>query len=333
MLMSACAQVGSATGSNPARRSGDPTSTTASAIGSKPATCRLSSPDSPSGPARVLTGPAVTALTGGPVMRGFGLDHGDLRMAEPSAGDRPGISAATAECLALASVSADGTGFGDLAMSAGVRVGLARVDVADGLASMSSQRVSIGDGDVAPRVGSTPIYHGRLAWVVVAVDQMAVPCPMIPAGTATRKARDPDGSGQSTDYDYQVFLVDAHTGADAMTYTEARPALCGGPGRLAPSVSVPVDRVSVRWSMTARNPAGHSAVITADMLSCDGYDPLVLPDQDTPDVVQVLVQRPVGRPCGTPIRRRLTLHAATITEALPAKLVHAPTGLSIPASP
>jgi hypothetical protein len=334
LLVSACAQTGSASGSNTVTRLGGPLSTIASTNGSEPAPCRIPPSNTTSGPAsRVLTGPAVTALTGGPVMRGFGLDDGDLRVAEPRAGDRRGISAATAECLALAAVSADGTGFGDLAMFSGVRVGLARVDVADGLASGSSQRASMGDGDVLPRVGSTPIYHGRLAWVVVVVDEMAVPCPMIPADTGTRKARDPDGSGRSTDYDYQVFLVDARTGGDALTYMEGRPALCGGPGRLAPSVSVPVDRVSVPWSMTTRYPDGHSAIIAADMLSCDGYDPFVLPGEDTPDVVRVLIQRPIGRPCGTPVRRRLTLHSATITEALPAKLVHAPTGLSISANP
>jgi hypothetical protein len=241
-----------------------------------------------------------------------------------------------AECVALASISADGVRFGDLALAGGVRIGLARVTVDDSVAA-TRNRVTVGDGDVPPNVGATPAYRDRLAWVVVVVDEMAVACPMIPPGGPTPnprslpKAGDPPRSHLSTDFDYQVFLVDAGTGRGALTYTEGRPALCGGPGRLAPSVSVPADVVSVAWSMTARNPDGYSATITADMRTCDGYDPLVLPDRDRPAVVEVLVQRPIGLPCGAAVHRRLTLHAAVVTASLPLKLVHAPTGLSAPA--
>ena len=59
---------------------------------------------------------------------------------------------------------------------------------------------------------------------------------------------------------------------------------------------------------------------------------MVLPEEDRPTVVQVLVQRPIGRPCGALVHRPLTLRAAVVTESLPAKLVHAPTGLSVPSS-
>jgi len=171
-----------------------------------------------------------------------------------------------AGCLALASISADGVRFGDLALSDGVRIGLARVTVAESVAA-DSDRVTVGDGDVEPNVGTVPAYHDRLAWVLVVAYEMAVPCPMIPARSGTPKVTDPPSSRRSTDFDYQVFVVDAHSGADALTFTEGRPALCGSPGRLAPSVSAPADGVSAAWSMTARNADGYSATITADMLT------------------------------------------------------------------
>jgi hypothetical protein len=236
-----------------------------------------------------------------------------------------------AECLALASSNSDGTRLGNLAVTGGVRIGLGRVDVADGIAANTTPRVTMGDGDVAPKVGSAPTFHDRLAWVVVVADQMIVPCPMILTGNGTPSARR-QPAARATDFDYQVFVLDAETGGDALMYTEGRPALCGGPGRLAPSVSVPTDWVSVPWSMAVRNPDGYSATISVDMLSCDGYDPLVLPSEDTPDIVQVLVQRPIGHACGVAVHRRLTLHAATIAARLPAMLVHAPLGLSVPSS-
>ncbi len=331
-LLSACAQAGSVDGKTPVDQRGDRTaSSRASASNASPAPCRLPKAFTSAGAAATLTGPALTALTGGPVTQPFRIDGGRLRVDVPQPGDGPGISAVAAACVALASISADGVRFGDLALSGGVRIGLARVTVADSVAA-NSDRVTVGDGDVQPKVGTAPAYHDRLAWVVVVVYEMAVPCPMIPAGSGAPKATDPLASRQPTDFDYQVFLVDAHSGADALTYTEGRPAPCGGPGRLAPSVSVPADVVSVAWSMTARNPDGHSATITADMVTCDGYDPLVLSDEDRPAVVQVLVQRPIGRPCGVVVRRPLTLRAAVATASLPAKLVHAPTGLSVPSA-
>ena len=351
ILMSACAQGGSADGKTSVAPYADqtgsslaPASNAASATNVASARCRLPPTLTSAGAATVtkppptgvtessatsLTGPALTALTGEPVTQPFRIDGGSLRVDAPQPGDGPGISGLAAACVALASISADGVRFGDLALSGGVRIGLARVTVADSVA-VDSDRVTVGDGDVQPNVGPVPAYHDRLAWVLAVVYEMAVPCPMIPPGSGAPKATDPLPSRRSTDFDYQVFLVDAHSGADALTYTEGRPALCGGPGRLAPSVSVPADGVSVAWSMTVRNPDGYSATITADMLTCDGYDPLVLPDEDRPAVVHVLVQRPIGRACGALVHRRLTLHAAGVTASLPAKLVHAPTGLSVP---
>jgi hypothetical protein len=336
ILMSACAQGGSADGktavAQPVGRTASAlpsASNAASATSAPPASCRLPKTLTAGAATTALTGPVLTALTGGPVTRPFRIDDGGLIVDEPRPGDSPGISALVAACIALASISADGVRFGDLALSGGVRIGLARVTVAGSVAA-DSDRVTVGDGEVQPSVGTVPPYHDRLAWVLAVRYEMAVPCPMIPPASGAPKATDPLPSRRSTDFDYQVFLVDAHSGADALTYTEGRPALCGGPGRLAPSVSVPVDGVSVAWSMTARNPDGHSATITADMLTCDGYEPLLLPDADRPAVVQVLVQRPIGRACGAPVRRPLTLHAAEVTALLPAKLVHAPTGLFVP---
>jgi len=46
-----------------------------------------------------------------------------------------------------------------------------------------------------------------------------------------------------SDYAYQVFLVDAGTGGDGLVYTEGGPAACGGPGRAASTVGVPLEQI------------------------------------------------------------------------------------------
>ena len=70
--------------------------------------------------------------------------------------------------------------------------------------------------------------------------------------------------------------------------------------------------------------------IAAQVLPCDQVNPPVLPDEYTPSVVQVVVRRPIGPPCGTPTEQVLALYPAFAMTKLPTNLVHAPTGLVFP---
>lgn len=270
-----------------------------------------------------LTGPAVDALTGGPARHPFSLDSGGLTVAPPRAGDGAEVSGATAQCAALASTEAGGGSFAQEALNDGMAFGLARVTVRDDVKAGPGPVDEVPDSeDVLPAPALPAPYDDRLAWVAVVRQVLTVPCPAGPAGGA-RSAQ----PTVATDYNYQVFLVDAATGADALVYTEGGPNLCGAPGRYDPTLSVPTDDFSASWTLTGRNANGYAATITAQLRTCDGYQPVVTPDEQSPALIRVLVQRPIGPPCGSPVARTLTLHAATVTADLPATLVHAPTGI------
>lgn len=131
------------------------------------------------------------------------------------------------------------------------------------------------------------------------------------------------------DYNYELFLLDAATGGRALGYLQSHAEPCGGAGRVAPQVEVPREQVSIPWTLGTRNPDGHSATITAEVLPCDGYLPTVNVDRDQPSAA-VFVERPVGADvaaCGAARSATLTLHAATVTASLPATIGHDPTGL------
>lgn len=286
---------------------------------------------SPAGLAQmVLGGPAVGALRGGAAGSAFSLDGGDLTVAPPRAGDRPAVPVGQAECAALASLNFNNAPLLGSALQGGVAVGYGRVSVAPGLLSASPHGAysiaDAGGGSSAPTLLPPSAYQQRLAWVVVVREVLVSSCPMMPA-TATATA--PKVAAVPSDYGYGVFLVDARTGADALLYVEGYPQPCGGPGRVAPSVTVPAEQVSVPWTLVSRSPDGYSGQVSATVLPCDGYPHTVLVDRDRPDL-GVVVLRPVGPACGQPSQVGLGVHAATVTSNLPAQIGHDPVGLYIP---
>ncbi len=287
----------------------------------------LPPPGSTNGGMTGLVGPAVTSLTGGAATAGFRIDAGNVTVSVPRAGDHPSISANIAECEALASTDRDSSGFGDFALDYGLVEGYARVTVADGLPTAPSMQWS--DGTVAPRLPRLEAFHDRLVWIVVVYHPEVAFCPMMRVNP--HPSPTPTGSATpSTDYGYQMFLLDATDGDAALAYTEGGPALCGGIGRMAPMVGVPTDEVSVPWKLTHRDHGGYSAKATAEMHTCDGYDTINQPDEDTPHTLAVMVEHPIGPSCGGSATRTIAVHADIVTDSLPATIVHAPTGLSIP---
>ncbi len=271
-----------------------------------------------------LTGPALSSLTGGPARQAFSLDSGALVVDPPRSGDLPSVPASVARCDALASIDTNGE-FGDFT-AGGMVIGYARVTVRTDLLSDAGPLVG-DDSSVSPTAAPPPAYQDRLAWVLVVHRVVAASCPAQLPGSV-RSAPPP----RKTDYGYDVFLLDAATGGAALTYAEGGPSLCGGPDRYQPMIAVPMDQVSVPWTPVSRDKNGYSGRITADMTSCDGYDDVAQPDEDTPATLRVLVWRPIGSACPA-VRRTLTLHAATVTSDLPAHLAHAPTGLVLPGAP
>jgi hypothetical protein len=276
---------------------------------------------------RALSGPAVTALTGGAATQSFSLDHGKLVIDRPKSSDRPTFSGNTAMCDALASSEMYGGNFGAFAQDSGVLVGYARVSVnGTKLAAESGSVGVLTDGSVAPKLPAAADYRNRLAWVLVVGSESTYNCPALRL-TPTQHASTVDA------YGYQIFLVDARTGKDALAYTEGGQDPCGGPGVQQPSVSVPIDDVSVPWTMVSRDPNGYAATIAVKVEPCDGYSPVLNADGDHKSRVNVLVQRPIGVACGASRSVDFQLHADVVTDSLPATLIHAPTGLMLPTAP
>jgi len=267
-----------------------------------------------------MTGPAVGALTGRAVGRAFSLDNGDLVVQPPEPRDHPKISANYAECNALASLNAENYSLSSFARS-GVALGYGRVTVASRLFPPA---LGPPGTSTAPNAGVAKLppigpYQRRLAWVVVFRADLVAACPEESTRT-TLPAPLP------TDYNYQVFLVDALTGRNALIYAESTANPCGFAARVPASIDEPTEQVSVPWMLESRDPDGYSGTITASVLPCDGYGDQVWVDRDGP-TLQVLVNRPVGAVCGSPITVTMTVRAAVVTGDLPPIIGHDPVGL------
>jgi len=107
-----------------------------------------------------LSGPAVSALTGGAARHGFSLDGGDLVVKPPRRGDAPLLSANQAICGAMASTAGlSGS------VTLGVAAGYGRVSVAARFFPAITGFPS--PGDVAAKYPMVASFHNRLAWLVV----------------------------------------------------------------------------------------------------------------------------------------------------------------------
>ena len=173
-----------------------------------------------------------------------------------------------------------------------------------------------------------PSFHDRLAWVVVVhTDPPAFMCPdeSHPVRLAPRPG----------DHGYEVFMIDARTGADALLYWESGPGGCTSGARVPPHVGVAEESVSVPWTLVSRDANGYAGSIAATGFACDKVPDSVLIDQAGPNVA-VVVTRPFGL-CGQPESIPISLHAADVTANLPETIGHDPvgllTGFAPPASP
>jgi len=253
------------------------------------------------------SGPAVSALTGGAARHGFTLDGQGLVLQPSGRHGRPRLSEHEALCAAMAS-----------GMSGSAATGVA---AGYGLVSIGTRFFPLA---VLGSPGTFPVihrFHDILAWLVVEHhDVGAYSCP------AERVPVRPVAPLPSY-HAYQVFVMNASSGRDALIYDEGGgPPPCGFGRRTDPSVSEATERVSVPWTLVSRNPDGYSGTVRAMVPPCAGYTHVILVTQGTDDV-GVIVDQPVGPSCGPAAPVMLTLHAAVVTADLPTSIVHDPIGL------
>lgn len=200
--------------------------------------CELPAPDQvPSG--QRLGGPAVSALRGGAASHGFSLDGGKLSVEPPPPGEVPSVSRTLAECEALAAIGSSGGSLAVVAGESGLAIGYALVTVSPRLPVNSDSWDSF-----SPQRPPAPAsYRTRLAWVVVFRPEQVASCPatVVSSPQATPTSAKPAYAG----YGYEVFLIDAATGGDALVYDETEPNPCDGPGDMPANVAVPIEETSV----------------------------------------------------------------------------------------
>jgi hypothetical protein len=282
--------------------------------GTGTASCDLPAHKAPPPSQQVLAGPAGTDLTGGADRHGFALDGGKFTITPPPAGDLPKVSRALAECEEQAAL---GTGGWPLSTElSGLAIGYGLVSVMPGLPVQAVQGYP---GMVTP---AQAFYHDRLAWVFVFRNVPVASCP----AEHLPSAPSPAASAYSG-YEYEVFIVDAATGGSALIYNESAPRPCGLAGVSQPSLSIPVETISVPWKLDSRNPDGYSGMLTAYVPPCYGYFKTTGVIPGTAGLVRVLAYGQVAPDCGSPRPVSVYLTASDVFASLPARLEHAQTGL------
>ena len=273
-------------------------------------------------PGQGLSGPAVTDLAGGAATKGFSLDGGQFSVTPPPSGDKPRVSRTQVECEALAAVAPGGEPLINAYGVSGVAVGYGLVTVSPQLPVDSWQGYY---PDINLPTPAPARYQNRLAWVMVFRVFYRADCPGVTQTTP------PNPGGSYTGYEYEVFVVDAATGGDALSYDEAAPRECNGTGLFPPSVSIPVELTSVRWQLDSRGPHGSYATLTAYVPPCFDYDKKIQLGFDSA-AVAVLAYGQVAANCGSPRPATVRVEPAKGIRSLTPTLAHAPTGLYLTGS-
>ena len=289
--------------------------------GSSP--CRMPSvPSTPTGNGQLeLSGPALSVLTGGAATGSLALDNGGFKLTPPPPGAKPAVSQSAIVCEALASSELDGLQFGD-ELHAGMAVGYGLVSVSP---SVRFDNSTFDETGMPKAPALPPTYDQRLAWAVVVFHQETASCPAMTVPTASTSSTT---NPAAATWNYSIFLADAATGTDALAYTEAAPALCGGPGAFGPYQSIPIETISVPWTLLSRDPNGYSGQIDAQIPVC-WTPPNAVGVQRGSNVVEVEATSIAGQSCGPPRPVKLTLQADTVFDDLPAHLAAAPLGPAI----
>ncbi len=283
--------------------------------------------------------PAVPGVdAAGDLAATWTLDGGQLSIT-PAVGTKPGVSRRQALCTLLAALEVN---HGDVAQDtvtggdSGLSLVLGRVSIADTLINAPDDNGVIAEG-AEPAPALTP-FHDRLAWVAIINPPLITSCPaqLLPASPAASPAESAGASAQlSTDYatdrlvPYQLLVLDAATGTDGVLYQAHTNQPCQPDQLTGPEVGPLMVNVSVPWRLVSRDPGGLFATISVSVTTCDSY---VIGANTAPGptghpgLVTLTVARPLA-PCGKAKQQQQILRGPTVSDPLPATLLHATTGL------
>jgi hypothetical protein len=286
-----------------------------------------------------VPGPAAGAATGARFVRPLTLDGGNLSITAPPASARPAIAADEAQCNLRAARTAQNFPVEQEVRERGLSFGLASVSLRDDLLRGRSTLEGV-TGTAMPHPPALHPYHQRLAWVAVTKPVLVASCPSRSGGGTSSSgggsvpsrptstpgpAASPARAAGSDFYGSQILVVDANTGGDGFLYSARAGAVCGSSKPSPPHVDPAVEQVSLPWQLVSHDPNGGPATISSPVRPCDGVSDAVYADRQHPDLVAVIVTRPLAD-CGPAIPRTMTLNPATVGAQLPSRLLHAPVG-------
>ncbi|MDX6230344.1 MAG: hypothetical protein QOI76_3734, partial [Frankiales bacterium] len=171
-------------------------------------------------------GPAASAIRGDRVTTTFQLE-GRFTAAPPAPGYTPAVSAAAAACQLTSLYATNGSGSGP------GRLALATVTI-NGTGITRTEQLALNSGTAAHiDVRPPATYSHRPAWILVTAANNAVS-----AGCPTAQPSNPAPPSGIEAAPYEVFVLDATTGADAVLFEDSY-ILCPGFAATPPSVSLP----------------------------------------------------------------------------------------------
>jgi hypothetical protein len=202
---------------------------------------------------RPLDTDLASDFAGDRVNTAFTLDGGRFRAEPPPDDAQPRIGAALALCNLLAAATTQNFAVLEPVAAHGMEFGLGLVTISASVLSTAPRLYLVGGQQEKLRLSR---YDERLAWIAVTTPDIESSCPAIRTTAspppAARKPRLPG---------YQVFVIDAETGAAGTIYSARANNTCGSPGYTTPSVAPIAELVSSPWTMTSRGPGPKAATI------------------------------------------------------------------------
>jgi hypothetical protein len=262
-----------------------------------------------------LKGPARTDEHDHRVTKAWSLDHHKLRIAPPKSDAPPAVGISAAACNLIAEFTPNNFAVADI-VGQGSTLALGEMTVA------ATARVGFDYSGGIQTPNRPKAYHHRLVWMLTVSFTAPTSCPAQPS-----KARTVSGTTKQSSHFYEIFALDAQTGAAPIEYSESTPSPCGFKGTVAASRDLPREQISLPWTLKSVDMSRKHATLTTTYSTCGSdavdSDSLVGRPSPTVEIDQTREVEPVCTPART---RTVGLRPATVKSTIPHHLIHAKVG-------